>query len=548
MKTIAAIQADFERSFFDLPSRLNEEIAGETVLRRTLKRLLASRRIARVHLIVERSQESAAQQAAAGLDVAVETHNGGRPPWQGYVSAARKWSMDGWRGGLAGTNVFDESAYPHVLDALARRESADAVVDVPPAACLIDPALTDTIIDHFEKVRDDVRLAFTQSAPGLTAAIYHPQVLAELAQAAHPPGRAMAYQPDNPRHDPIMQPCHYPADATIAHASGRCVADTATGVARLGALLRECAGESLPQGPDALTVSRWLLANRHRLWSELPDEVEVELTTDDPLAASTLRPRGNAAGQRGPMTKEVFERLCGELAQRDDARLVLGGFGDPLRHPDWPAFVQIARQAGVFAIAVRTPAVDLDEQAARALLDAGVDVLNVLLDAHSAEGYRRVHGADHYDRVVANVDRFYRLQQETARPRPLVVCEMVKTHETLDDLEPFYDHWTRKTGSAVIAGPSHYAGQWPDRSVMQMSPPTRFPCGRLFRRAMILADGTVSLCDQDFRGQHAIGSLMQSSLRDLWTSAALQSIRDTHLAGNYTPLPLCRACEEWHRP
>ncbi len=68
MKVIAAINADFKTGFLGLPSRLNTDLRGETVIRRTLGRLRQTPGLASVHLLVDVSQESAARSAVAGLD------------------------------------------------------------------------------------------------------------------------------------------------------------------------------------------------------------------------------------------------------------------------------------------------------------------------------------------------------------------------------------------------------------------------------------------------------------------------------------------------
>jgi len=553
MKVIAAIEADFSQGPLGTASRLNQDLLGESVLRRTLKQVLAARRVDRVFLAVEPAYESAARTAADGLEVSVETHNAPPVPWRAYVACSRKWSLDAWRGGIGGTTVFDEFLHPWILEALAGREGAEALVAIPPAAPLLDPQLLDAMIEHYRQVHQEVRVTFTQSAPGLSAAIYMPLLVAELAGNRQPIGRVMAYRPAEPQRDMVMQNCFYSPEAVVAHATGRCIADTGCAIDRIAAILRDTGG---PNGgaaaasgaPDAVTVSRWLMDKRYGDAESLPAEVEIELTTEDPLPDSTLRPRGKAVGRRGPMDDAVFDRMIDELSARDDARIVLGGFGDPLLHPRWQRCLDRCRRRGLLGIAVRTPAVTLDEQAADVLVDAQVDVLNVLIDAATGETYQRVHQADHFDRVLANVERVLAAAHRAEQPQPLVVSEMIKTPDTMDELESFYDHWTGKTGAAVLAGPSAYGGQWPDRAVMRMAPAARRPCSRVFHRAMVLADGRVTACDQDFRGQYAIGSLKETSLSDLWSGWKMKAIRRSHLAGRYDGIPLCENCQEWHRP
>ena len=67
MRVIAAITADFERTFSGRRSRLGDELLGDTVLRRTVKRVLAAKRLAGVHLLVDKSQEERAQQAYSSV-------------------------------------------------------------------------------------------------------------------------------------------------------------------------------------------------------------------------------------------------------------------------------------------------------------------------------------------------------------------------------------------------------------------------------------------------------------------------------------------------
>lgn len=547
MKIIAAVTADFDRTFLGLPSRLNTDLRGETVIRRTLKLVRAAREPASVHLLVTVAQEAAAKAATAGLDVTVETHDAAPPPWSRYVASARKWSLDSWRGGLAGTTVYDEAVHPWLLESLARREGADAVIDIPAAAPLLDPDLLDQLVRHYVTIHQDSHLAVVQTAPGLSAIVYQTEFLTHLTQAAQPPGRVMSYRPDEPQRELLLQPCLLACDASIAHGFGRCIADTSTAMKRLERLLADVSPTEPDGIPDAMSVSRWLRQNRHTV-DTLPREIEVEITTQDPLPTSRVRPRGAALGRSGEMSFDTFRRIVDGLAGCDDRLLVLGGFGDPLLHPEWARFARHAHDAGILGIAIRTTGVNLDKTAIEAMIDAQVDVLNVLLDAATPETYRRLHVADCYDRVIANIDSLCAHQHQRQCPIPLIVCEMAKTRETFDEMEAFYDHWLRKTASAVIVGPSQYAGQWPDLSVMNMAPPARRPCSRIFSRATILADGRMVLCDQDFRGSQAVGSTTTQDIQDLWRGTILAATRDRHLHGGYDGLPLCPQCSEWHRP
>ncbi len=543
MKILGIIDADFERSPLGTRARLAQPLAGQAVLRRTAQRVLEARRLTSVHCVVPGAQAGTARDVLAGLPVQIETQDAGPPPWQRFVASCRKWALDSCLGGLGGTTVFDESLHPWVAEGLTQREGAQAAAIVPAAAALLDPVLLDAMLEHYEKVHEEVRLTYTQSAPGLTACICGLPLLADLARAGQYIGRTMAYRPADPQREMNVQPCFYQVGGAIACAGGRCLADTSSGFDTVSRIIAE-----LGERADAGAISRWLL-QQHLYVPHLPDEVEVELTTQDPLAETTLRPRGACVPAREPMSEAIFARLVEALGGRDDVRLVLGGFGDPLMHPDWPRLLQIARQAGIFGLVIRTPAVHLDARSIEQIVAARVDIVNVLLDAHTPETYLAVHGADHFQRVQAAVES---LLQAARRPEhggvPIVACEMIKTRRTMPEMEAFYDHWLRKGCGAVIVGPSRYGGQRPDLAVMDMSPPTRAACRRLMRRCLVLSDGTVSLCDQDFTGGQVMGRLAEQGLAEIWTGERLAQTRLSHRAARWSNLPLCSACSEWHRP
>ncbi|MGB9623459.1 MAG: hypothetical protein ACPMAQ_01220, partial [Phycisphaerae bacterium] len=137
MKVLAILDADFDRSPLGTRSRLGDELTGRpgqppaaqgtpvpaenTVLGRTLGRLQRCKRLAGICLAVEASQKAAAEPIASRFGVALETHDAPRPPWAadastgGLVAVARKWSLDAWRGGLAGFAAMDESANVFLL-------------------------------------------------------------------------------------------------------------------------------------------------------------------------------------------------------------------------------------------------------------------------------------------------------------------------------------------------------------------------------------------------------------------------------------------------
>jgi hypothetical protein len=152
-------------------------------------------------------------------------------------------------------------------------------------------------------------------------------------------------------------------------------------------------------------------------------------------------------------------------------------------------------------------------------------------------------GIDGFARVFENLKRL--LAARTALP--LIVPTFTKCRENLEEMEPWYDHWLRVLGTAVITGPTDYAAQIPDHAAADMSPPRRRPCARLQTRMTLHSDGTVPSCEQDVLAKQPMGHARQAGLASTWQNP-LQVLRDDHASNNLQSRPLCSTCKEWHRP
>lgn len=540
MKIIACIAVDLERSPIGTPSRLRDDLAGKSILRRTVERVLRTERTPGVFVIAPATQAQAVRTMLDGLAAHVETYDGAEPPYAALVRAGRIWGLDGWRGGIGSLCAFDEDVLVSHLAVLAERERADAVFSIPAAAPLVDPVLLDAMAAHYEANIEQAKITIIQAPPGLGGMILGREVLAQLAPSGQPPGALLIYQPDRPAPDAAgKEACYRPA-AEVIEARGRLICDTRRSTERVTDLL-EAGGETM----DAKAIGR-RLSDRRRFIEPAPREIEIELTTDDPLwSSSLLRPRGAVVPRRGPISLGVLERILSEIREFDDMRIVLGGFGEPCAHPEFARVCRMIRDAGAMAIAVRTNAGIENAAAENAFFETPVDAVEVMLDATTAQTYQAVHGVDAFDAVSLRLERWTQRRAEQSQVTPLLVPSFVKANENLHEMEAFFDGWQQRFGSVLVTGYSHRAKQVDCRAVTSMAPPQRGACRRLFHRVLVLADGNVTTCDQDFAGRQIIGNTADTPILDLWQHAErLNAIRRDEIASQ----PLCASCDEWHRP
>jgi MoaA/NifB/PqqE/SkfB family radical SAM enzyme len=108
----------------------------------------------------------------------------------------------------------------------------------------------------------------------------------------------------------------------------------------------------------------------------------------------------------GQMSEAVFAGIIDGLRSfSPPPTIMLGGFGEPLHHPDIIAMVQRVKARGCRAELI-TNGTLLTDGLARELITAGLDMLWVSLDGAKPESYADVRLGAALPEVIANVSRF----------------------------------------------------------------------------------------------------------------------------------------------
>ncbi|MEM7626311.1 MAG: SPASM domain-containing protein [Planctomycetota bacterium] len=567
-KAIALIVADPTAGRLGHARRLDAELAGRPVLWHTLHRAARIGGIDRIVVVHPpgRSPMGRVDPGAFGVPVEALAHDlvvG--DAFTPRLRSARRWALSGWRGGLGGATAWDELLPAAPLAAAMEKFGGDAAVLVGGDWCGFDPGYATQLLELHLGAPEGMKLTFTQAPPGLSPIVTSRAVLADLAQNQATFGGLLAYNPRRPALDPIGREVNLPIPATVRDTARRFIADTDAG--SLGALGR--AAEVLGNGfveADAVAITdacrAWESEHPDHVFDTLPPQVTVELTPRR-IAHGPVTPQHDVAFDRDDMDAALARDLFAQLSGR---AVTLGGLGDATLHPRWADLAAAALDAGVMGLHVET-----DLLAERAALEPLTDVLggsrrlidivSVNLNADTAATYEKAMGVDRFGEVIDTLQWLFDRRgararnAETGEPSadtsqaaagvPWVVPRLVKTLDTLPDMESFFERWVHLVGHAVIQRPPNGGtgrhALAPDRSPVPMDPPWKPPSPHQVKhRLTVLSDGTVTLCGQDWLGRAALGNVRDAPLLDLWRRAA-----ELDLPGETDDSPVCRRCRDW---
>jgi len=405
----------------------------------------------------------------------------------------------------------------------------DAIMLVPAGAALLDTAWTRELLAGYRKRAEQYRVAFSQAPIGLAPAVFGGEVLGELIAGESYPGKLFAYDPNRPVRDPIAEQFNLALPDWIIATQRRFLADCPRG-------LWLCRRIVEAVGPDAAgeEICRAAADAGPEPW---PREITVELTTRRPIV-DELRP----TAERGDLDAAALDAALTPLAAAGDVNIMFGGCGDSLLHGDWPAAVAAARAVGRVGLA--TYGIDLTDAVADQLVGSDLDVLQVYVDAVSDAVYATGKPGGRVGPIWDGIDRVVERRRAAGATGPFIVPTMLKTADTLGEQDEFFERCLSSLGWGLICEPTTAAGQWPDRRVAPMVPPTRTACRRIGSRLTLTADGQVVLCDEDVSAACRLGS----SIAQVWSGDELQRVRRLHAAGRWDEIPLCAACDQFHRP
>jgi hypothetical protein len=284
---------------------------------------------------------------------------------------------------------------------------------------------------------------------------------------------------------------------------------------------------------QAKPVRRLLLATGRERALSLPDIVQIE-STNKCNAKCVFCPRDDMHREQGVMDMALYRKIVDECAELGITHVRMHNYGEALMDRQLVEKVRYAKERGIKEVGMISNGSLLTETVARGLIDAGLDAINISVDAAGKEVFEKTRLQLSYDKVIGNIRTFVRLRDETGRPRPKLILSFVRQDDSADE-QAFIREWSGIADKIHVTDLHNWAGTLHTRSDV------RFPCYRLWLTFTVLWDGRVSLCCADFDGRNVLGDLRTSSIREVWNGPAYLAMRRQHLDSGGPEI--CRSCD-----
>ena len=300
---------------------------------------------------------------------------------------------------------------------------------------------------------------------------------------------------------------------------------------KIKARLRKTAEDVLHR--QARPIKRLLLATGRDRSPIMPEIVQIE-STNICNAKCVFCPRDDMHRRQGIMTVDLFKKIVDECVELGITHVRMHNYGEAFVDRKLVEKVRYAKEKGIKEVGVISNGSLITEDAARGMIDAGLDAINISVDASGKDVFESTRIGLKYDKVIANIERLVRLRAESGKRRPKLILSFVRQNNSADE-QAFIEHW-RKVADKIHITDLHNWGGTLDRES-----DVNYPCYRPWLTFTVLWDGRVSLCCADFDGHTILGDMNTSSIKEIWNNDLFRSVRREHLESGGPDV--CRACD-----
>jgi hypothetical protein len=275
-----------------------------------------------------------------------------------------------------------------------------------------------------------------------------------------------------------------------------------------------------------------LLAGRDRA-PRLPEIVQIE-STNICNAKCVFCPRDEMLRRQGVMDDGLFRQVVDECAASGIRHVRLHNYGEPFVDRQLVGKIAYAKERGIAEVGVISNGSLITDEVARGIVKAGLDAINISVDASGKAVFEETRIGLKYDKVIANIERLLRVRSELGSRRPRLILSFVRQSNS-DEERAFIDRWRQIADKVHVTDLHNWAG------TLSRSAEGGFPCYRQWLTFTVLWDGRVALCCADFDGRVILGDMRTSSIREIWNAEAYRRVRREHLETGGPAI--CRACD-----
>lgn len=288
---------------------------------------------------------------------------------------------------------------------------------------------------------------------------------------------------------------------------------------------------------------------KNTVLTSLPIRLWIEPTNFCNLKCIMCLNKDVPAEEKGHMDFGLFKRIIDE-AKDFIYDIYLHHRGESFLHPELVEMIKYAKKAGL-NVKIHTNGTLINREISERILDSGLDLVSFSFDGFTQQTYEKIRVNADYHKTVDNIKGFLRFKKEKGRNKPYTVIEEIE----FGQYQELYDKEARAEFSGefrslgldeiIFKKLYNWAG---DLEVPQpeLSQRSYTMCTFLWYSMVVLWDGTVTPCPQDYWAKLKLGNVQDKSIAEIWNDRPYTELR-RKLINSVENLNPCCKCDRLYR-
>lgn len=190
---------------------------------------------------------------------------------------------------------------------------------------------------------------------------------------------------------------------------------------------------------------------------------------------------------------------------------------------------------------------------ARRLIEAGVDLITVSVNAAREETYNKVMLRLSWKQVMRNLEAL----SKTDLSKVNVYLRFVSGQANRRDLNAFRKRWRQfnlftfaiNNRAGIVRDYDRKAVHYGDfiQQIKRIVGSRLYPvCPYVFSMMHVLENGDVPMCSNDWANRDVIGNVRTQTLREIYNSPRMNQVRELMVQGRFEEIEACSECSFYH--
>ena len=253
------------------------------------------------------------------------------------------------------------------------------------------------------------------------------------------------------------------------------------------------------------------------------------------------------------LTVELNKKMVDEVATHGKGHTQYIRYtsnGEPLTHPHIYEMLDYAVQNSGVAVTLTTNGKVLNEDRVEKLLRAGLHLIDVSIDAHRDDTYKKIRVGGNLEVTRKNVLRLIEMKRQ-AGARSKVIVSFVEQPDNSDEVHDFKKFWEQNGADSVVIRRLHSSagGVTSIANTLQMksADQDRYPCLYPWERVILNPRGELAFCPQDWTHQSNLVDYRTTTIRETWQGQAYNDLRSAHTKNCFKGHEFCGNCPDWQQ-